>query len=251
MSEYERIGVGYAGRRRADRRLARAIADALDGATSVLNVGAGAGSYEPPGPATVAVEPAATMIAQRPPGTAPCMRARAEALPFGDRTFDGTLAVLTIHHWSDWQAGLRELARVARRKVVLFTWDPDSDGFWLRDYLPEMLAADRRRFPRLDDLRAALGELRVQRVPIPHDCTDGFLGAYWRRPEAYLDPSIRQGISSLARDEFAAAIARLGADLSSGAWARAYGHVLETAELDIGYCLVSAQVRPRQAEASR
>jgi len=242
MNEYERIGAGYARRRRADPRLARAIADALGGATSVVNVGAGAGSYEPPGPATVAVEPAATMIAQRPPGAAPCVRACAEALPFGDRTFDGGLAVLTLHHWSDWGAGLSELARVARRKVVLFTWDPDSEGFWLREYLPEMLAVDRRRFPKLDDLRAALGDVQVQRVPIPHDCTDGFLGAFWRRPEAYLDPSIRRGISSLAREEFAAGIARLATDLEGGAWVRRYGHLLETAALDVGYCLVIAEV---------
>jgi SAM-dependent methyltransferase len=169
------------------------------------------------------------------------VRARAEALPFGGLAFDVGLAVLTMHHWSDWRAGLGELARVARRKVVLFTWDPDSEGFWLRDYLPEMLAADRRRFPRLDELRAVLDDVRVQRVPIPHDCTDGFLGAYWRRPEAYLDPSIRQSISSLARDEFAIGIARLAADLESGAWTRKYGRVREADELDIGYCLVTAQ----------
>jgi SAM-dependent methyltransferase len=246
MSEYERIGAGYARHRRADPRLARAIADALDGTSNVLNVGAGAGSYEPPRLTTVAVEPATTMIAQRPPGSAPCLRARAEALPFGARTFDAALAVLTMHHWSDWRAGLGELARVARRKLVLFTWDPDSEGFWLRDYLPEMLVVDRRRFPRLDELRTVLGDVRVERVPIPHDCTDGFLGAYWRRPEAYLDPSIRQSISSLARGEFAAGIARLAADLDSGAWSRTYVHVREAAELDIGYCLIVANVGPRR-----
>jgi SAM-dependent methyltransferase len=243
MNEYERIGTGYARRRRADPRLARAIAEALDGNSAVINVGAGAGSYEPPGAGTVAVEPAARMIAQRLPEAAPCVRARAEALPFGDGTFDAGLAVLTLHHWLDWRAGLGELARVVRRKVVLFTWDPDCDGFWLsRDYLPDMLEADRRRFPRLDDLRAALGDVRVQRVPIPHDCTDGFLGAYWRRPEAYLDPSVRGSISSLAREELPAGISRLAADLQSGVWAWRYGHVLEAGELDIGYCLVIANV---------
>ena len=246
MDEYERIGAGYARHRRADPRLMRAIVDALDGNRNVVNVGAGAGSYEPPELATVAVEPAATMIAQRPPGSAPCLRARAEALPIGDQTFDAGLAVLTVHHWSDWRAGLRELARVVRRKVVLFTWDPGSEGFWLRDYLPEMLAADRRRFPSLADLRTVLGDVGVQRVPIPHDCTDGFLGAYWRRPEAYLDPSIRHSISSLAREEFTAAVARLAADVKSGAWARACGHLLEAPELDIGYCLVIANVGRRR-----
>lgn len=243
MNEYERIGDGYAERRRADRRLARAIAQALDGAGRVVNVGAGAGSYEPAGPGTVAVEPAATMIAQRPADAAPCVRGCAEALPFGDRTFDGGLAVLTIHHWSDWRAGLGELARVVRRRLVLFTWDPACDGFWLvRDYLPGMLAADRRRFPDLGALRETLGEVRIERIPIPHDCTDGFLGAYWRRPDAYLDPSVRRSISSFAREEFAAGIARLAGDLESGAWARKYGHLLQQADLDIGCCLVVADV---------
>jgi SAM-dependent methyltransferase len=247
MNEYETIGRGYAQRRRADPRLARAIADALDGATSVLNVGAGTGSYEPAGPGVVAVEPAATMIAQRPAEAAPCVRACAEALPFDDGAFDAVLATLTLHHWSDWRAGLGEVARVARRRVVLFTWDPEHDGFWLsRDYLQGVLSADRRRFPRLADLKDVLGDVRIQRVPIPHDCTDGFLGAYWRRPDAYLDPSIRKSISSLAREEFATGLARLAADLENGVWARRYGHLLGAAELDIGYCLAVADTGGRR-----
>jgi SAM-dependent methyltransferase len=241
MNEYERIGRGYNERRRADPRLARAIADALAGAGRVVNVGAGAGSYEPMGRGAVAVEPAAAMIAQRPAGAAPCVRGRAERLPFGDAAFDAALAVLTIHHWSDWRAGVRELRRVAREKIVLFTWDPDSDGFWLlRDYLPEMLAEDRLRFPSVGALREELGDARVHPVPIPHDCSDGFLGAYWRRPKAYLDPAIRRGISSFARDDFAGALARLAADLASGAWARAHDRLLQQSELDIGYRLVVA-----------
>jgi len=244
MNEYERIGDGYAGRRRADPRLARTIADALDGASSVVNVGAGTGSYEPARPGTVAVEPAVAMIAQRAVASAPCVRAYAEALPFGDRAFDAGLAVLTMHHWTDWRAGLRELARVARSRVVLFTWDPECEGFWLsRDYLPDMLAADRRRFPPMGALREALGNARVQRVPIPHDCTDGFLGAYWRRPAAYLDPSIRESMSSFRREGFADGLARLAADLENGVWMRRYGQLLQQTALDTGMCLVVADVR--------
>ena len=240
MDGYERIGAGYARHRRADPRLARAIAGALDGSGNVLNVGAGAGSYEPTGLTTVAVEPAATMIAQRPPRSAPCLRARVEALPFGDQTFDAGLAVLTIHHWSDWRAGLGELARVVREKVVLFTWDPDSEGFWLRDYLPDMLAADRRRFPTLDDLRAALGDVRLQRVPIPHDCTDGFLHAYWRRPEAYLDARVRSGSSSFwAIGNLKEGLGRLASDLESGEWHRRHADLLARDECDLGYRLVT------------
>jgi SAM-dependent methyltransferase len=240
-NEYEQIGGGYADRRRPDARLARVIAKALGDAGSVLNVGAGTGSYEPNARGTVAVEPAAVMIAQRAPAAAPCVRAFAEQLPFRDGAFDAGLAVLTIHHWSDWRAGLRELVRVTRRRVVMFTWDPASDGFWLlRDYVPVMLERDRERFPTLGALREELGDCQVRAVPIPHDCTDGFLGAYWRRPAAYLDPSIRRGISSFARPDFDAGLARLAADLADGAWARKHGDLLERTELDIGCRLVVA-----------
>ena len=207
----------------------------------MLNVGAGTGSYEPSGRGTVAVEPAAVMIAQRAPAAAPCVRAFAEHLPFHDGTFDAGLAVLTIHHWSDWRAGLRELVRVTRRRVVISTWDPESDGFWLlQDYMRAMIERDRQRFPGLGALREELGDIQVQPVPIPHDCTDGFLGAYWRRPAAYLDPAIRSGISSFARPDFDAGLARLAVDLASGAWARKHGDLVERTELDVGYRLVVA-----------
>ena len=240
-NEYEQIGGGYAERRRADPRLARLIAEALGEAGSVVNVGAGTGSYEHAARGTVAVEPAAVMIAQRAPAAAPCVRAFGEQLPFHDATFDAGLAVLTIHHWSDWRAGLRELVRVTRRRVVISTWDPDCDGFWLvRDYMPVMLERDRRRFPGLGALREELGDIQVQPVLIPHDCTDGFLGAYWRRPAAYLDPTIRAGISSFARPDLDAGLARLGADLADGAWARKHGDLLERTEIDVGYRLVVA-----------
>jgi hypothetical protein len=149
--------------------------------------------------------------------------------------------VLTIHHWSDWRAGLNELARVARRRVVLFTWDPTSDGSWVgQDYFPEMVAMDRARFPDLRALEGALGRIDVRRVPIPADCTDGFFGAYWRRPEALLDPAIRRSISSLAQGSYVASLDRLAADLQSGAWARQYAHLMGLTELDAGYCLVVA-----------
>jgi len=240
-NEYEQIGGGYAQRRRPDPRLARLIAEALGDAGSVINVGAGTGSYEPSARGTVAVEPAVVMIAQRPPAAAPCVRAFAEQLPFRDRTFDAGLAVLTIHHWSDWRAGLRELVRVTRRRVVISTWDPESDGFWLlREYMPAMIERDRQRFPGLGALREELGDIQVQPLPIPHDCTDGFLGAYWRRPAAYLDPTIRAGISSFARPDFDAGLARLSADLEDGAWARKHGDLLEQTELDVGCRLVVA-----------
>lgn len=242
---YEWIGVGYAEHRRPDPRLARLIAGALGDAESVVNVGAGTGSYEPADRIVVAVEPAITMIRQRGPCSAPVVQASALRLPFANNSFDAGLAVLTIHHWPDWELGLCELVRVTRKRVVLFTWDPASDAFWLvRDYFPSLLEADRKRFPSLAALQGVLGPVEVIPVRIPHDCTDGFMGAYWRRPEAYLDPGIRSGISSFSEETSSSALERLAADLKSGAWAQEYGTLLREVELDIGYRLVIASSLP-------
>jgi SAM-dependent methyltransferase len=197
---YDTIGRGYAQQRRPDPRIAAQVTAALGGACSVLNVGAGAGSYEAQDRRVVAVEPSAVMLAQRTPSAAPAVQARAEALPFPDRAFDAVMAVLTLHHWADRARGLAECARVARERVVLLTWDPAADGFWLvQDYFPEFMEADRRQFPGIPVYVEAFGQsarVQVAPVPVPRDCVDGFLGAYWARPEAYLDPAVRAGISS-------------------------------------------------------
>jgi hypothetical protein len=151
--------------------------------------------------------------------------------------------VLTIHHWRDRGAGLRELRRVARERVVVLTWDPSHPGFWLvRDYLPEVLQADRQLFPSTDELREHLGSIDIRTVAIPHDCADGFLGAYWRRPAAYLDADIRRAISTFSRVDAAAALARLRSDLDDGTWTRANSHLLQLQELDLGYRLVVARI---------
>jgi SAM-dependent methyltransferase len=181
------------------------------------------------------------MLAQRGHGSAPAIRAVAEALPFRDRSFDAALAVLTIHHWSNQRVGLEECARVARQRVVIFTWDPNAEGFWLvQDYFPEILALDRRIFPSLAMVADILRTVDVRTVPIPADCVDGFLGAYWRRPEAYLDPAIRDGISSFSRIDPASSLVRLRDDLMSGAWEQRHANLLDRADLDIGYRLVVA-----------
>jgi SAM-dependent methyltransferase len=237
---YDHLGAGYVDRRRADPRIAAIIFDALADADSVVNVGAGAGSYEPTDRHVVAVEPSVAMIRQRARDAAPAVRACAEALPFSDASFGAALAVLTIHHWTDWRAGLRELARVSRRKVILFTWDPGDAGLWLADYFPHLIERDRQRFPSLSALGAVLGEIQVVPVRIPHDCTDGFMGAYWRRPAAYLDLGVRSAISSLATDASAAGLARLADDLDTGAWERRHGHLLKQPDADLGYRLVVA-----------
>jgi SAM-dependent methyltransferase len=241
MALYDTIGRGYAQRRRPDPRIAGRIAAALEGAGSVVNVGAGTGSYEPVDRPVVAVEPSRVMIRQRRPGAAPAVCASASELPFRDASFDAALAVLTIHHWPELERGLGELRRSARRRVVIFTYDPSFEGFWLTDYLPEILEIDRSMLPPLSALQRQLGRITTIDVPIPHDCTDGFLGAYWRRPHAYLRPDVRSAISTFAKlrdpDHGIAALSR---DLASGDWQRRYGHLLGRDELDLGYRLVVA-----------
>ncbi|MFD0591780.1 class I SAM-dependent methyltransferase [Catellatospora coxensis] len=216
---YQTFGVGYAQRRRPDPRLAALVEDALGEARTVVNVGAGTGSYEPADRSVLAVEPSAVMIAQRPPGSAPVVRAVAERLPLADKSFDAGLAVLTVHHWTDPARGLAELRRVSRRQVVL-TWDHAvMSRFWLiADYLPEIAEAE-RELPEQDFIARQLAPAQVTAMPVPHDCSDGFLAAYWNRPHAYLDPAVRASISSLARldpDRVAEAMRRLGDDLARG-----------------------------------
>jgi len=242
---YDTIGARYSTGRRTDPRVARALWSALGTAAPVLNVGAGTGSYEPRDRPVVAVEPSAVMIAQRPPDAPPAVRARAEALPFRSRTFAASMAVLTMHHWTDALEGLRECARVARERVVILTWTPDSDGFWLtRDYFPEIIATDRTRFPAISSVCSVLEDAEVRIVPVPADCVDGFLGAYWRRPAAYLDPGVRAGMSSFAHmSDAEPAFARLAADLASGAWVERHGDLLARDELDIGYRIVAGTPR--------
>lgn len=239
MEIYDVLGSGYHAHRSPDPRIARMLEAALGDARSVVNVGAGPGSYEPRDRAVVAVEPSMAMIRQRPLGSAIAVRSHAETLPFRDRAFDAAMAVLTIHHWTDWAQGVRELRRVANR-VVILTWDPEHPGFWLvQDYLPDLRDHDRTIFPKLDALSAALGGAAITCVPIPRDCTDGFLGAYWARPERYLDPAVRQAISSFARvADVATRLARLGADLGDGTWARRYAALATLPALDLGYRLV-------------
>jgi SAM-dependent methyltransferase len=216
----------------------------LGDAETVVNVGAGAGAYEPADRAVVAVEPSWRMIQQRGAGVPRVVQASAEALPFPDRTFDAALAVLTLHHWTDWRRGLDEMRRVANRLVV-FTSDPSEAGhFWLTDsYFPEILELDRRRYPSVTEVAGHVGNCNVEHVAIPHDCIDGFLAAFWRRPEAYLDPQVRAGMSGFALLDHAAVargIARLEADLESGAWEQRFGHIRSLDALDVCYRLVVA-----------
>jgi SAM-dependent methyltransferase len=239
---YDAIGIGYGHYRRPDRRIATAIIDALGDAATVVNVGAGTGSYEPVDRSVVAVEPSFAMIHQRPAGSAPVVQASAMHLPFCDAAFAAALAVLTVHHWADRVRGLTELARVAWHRVVILTWDPATSGFWLvEDYFPAIAEIDRQILPPMEELRQALGNIEVRPLPVPYDCTDGFLGAYWRRPHTYLDPGVRSAISTFAKiSDVESGLTRLCADLADGTWEHRYGHLLCRSELDLGYRLVIA-----------
>ncbi len=236
---YDTIGVDYANLRKPDPRIAQAIRDALGAATSVVNVGAGAGSYEPGDMAVTSVEPSAEMIGQRKAGTDLAVQAGAEDLPFADNAFDAAMAVLTVHHWTDKPKGLAEMRRVARGPVAILTYDPDFQDYWLYDYFPALVALDQDQMPGMSDFAAWLGPVDVTPVPIPHDCADGFLCAYWRRPAAYLDPRIRAAMSSFWKiGDISPGLARLEADLASGAWAERNAHLPDLDALDLGYRLV-------------
>jgi SAM-dependent methyltransferase len=239
---YDTIGAAYTVTRRTEPRIAARIWAALGDARTVLNVGAGTGSYEPPGRDVTAVEPSALMRAQRPADAAPCVAATAESLPFEDQSFDAAMAVCTVHHWQDPIAGLREMRRVARRMVVftfevVFAFDTsDLDRFWLtRDYLPEV-ASLRVGPSSLTEVARAIGA-RMEPVLIPWDCTDGFYEAYWRRPEAYLDDHVRRGISVWARvgpDAEQRAVRSLRDDLASGRWAERNRDVVDLDAAELG-----------------
>jgi DNA-binding transcriptional MerR regulator len=241
---YDAIGGAYPTTRRTDPRIAAQVWDALGDARTVLNVGAGTGSYEPPGRDVTAVEPSAVMRALRPEGSAPCVAAAAESLPFEDQSFDAAMAFSTVHHWQDPVAGLREMRRVARR-VVVFTYDPGEFAwrrrFWLtRDYLPEAAGvADADWLPRL---AGAVGG-RAKPVLIPWDCADGFFEAYWRRPEAYLEEYVRRACSVWTRvgpEAEQRAVRSLREDLDSGRWAESNRDLAGLDEAELGLRLLVA-----------
>ena len=239
---YDEIGIGYNHYRRPDPRLATAIQQALGEAQTVVNVGAGAGSYEPIDRSVVAVEPSLAMIRQRPPEHAPVVQASATDLPFREAAFDAALAILTVHHWPDQVRGLTEMARVTRKRIVIVTWDPDVFDFWLvEDYFPEIAAIDRHICPSIEMLRDTFRNIEVHPLHVPHDCIDGFLGAYWRRPHAYLDAGVRSAISAFSKlAHVEDGLARLRRDLDNGTWERRYQHLLHQSTYDLGYRLVIA-----------
>jgi SAM-dependent methyltransferase len=242
---YDKLGIGYWLTRREDPRLASRIRAALGDALTVVNVGAGTGSYEPRDLSVIAVEPSEVMIAQRPSDAAPVVQAVAETLPFDDHSFDAGMALWTIHHWTDSDRGLAELRRVARRVVIMTASAAVMNRLWLTsDYWPGM-AKDRRPELQPDVIAAKLGgTARIEPLPLPRDCMDGFGEAYWARPEAYLDAELRAGMSCfrlLEQAELEEGLARLEADLRSGAWDARHGTLRHLDELDCGHRLIIAE----------
>lgn len=242
-ARYDAMGRGYRAVRRPDPRLAAPIWGALSDARTVVNVGAGTGSYEPPDLQVVAVEPSRVMLSQRARDAAPALQATAEALPLRDHSVDAALAVFTIQHWSDVERGLGELVRVARRRVVLLTMDVDvlAETWMVRDYLPETLDAHAAGFPSMRWLLGALPRARSRAIPVPNDCSDGFMAAFWGRPEAYLDADVRAAGSvwhQLSPAVVTRGLGRLRDDLATGEWDRRRGHLRTAPSLDVGVRLV-------------
>lgn len=248
MTTYDRTGVGYAQVRRGDPRIAAFVERALGDARSVVNVGAGTGSYEPAGREVTAVEPSEVMISQRAPGSAPVVRASAEDLPFEDDAFDAAMAMITVHHWRDLGAGVGEMRRVARDRVVILSFDPAPlEGLWFLDYFPRALEIHSGFMPPVEDLARMLGDrVTVEPVPLPRRCSDGFFFALWDRPELHLDPEVRKGSSIwhvMEPELIDDGLARLRADLESGSWDERHGHLREeTEELDLGMRLLVGEL---------
>jgi SAM-dependent methyltransferase len=248
VMRYDLTGVSYAQTRRPDPRIAEVINRAVGDGGLVANIGAGTGSYEP-ARTVVAVEPSRVMVNQRPNGSAPAVQATAEALPIRTDAVDTALAVLTVHHWNDLAAGVSEMLRVARRRAVVLTWDHDIiQDFWLlSEYVPAAAETDARLAVPINTLIELLGHEHVSMVsvPVPHDCVDGFGGAFWRRPDAYLTDTVRQGMSLFAmtpNQEVQEGLSRLQADLSSGDWQLHHSDLLHLPELDLGYRLLIADL---------
>lgn len=245
---YDRIGLTYSEVRRADPRFEAAIHSALGDAKRVLNIGAGAGSYEPSDREVVAVEPSPVMIAQRPADVTAAIQGIAESLPLEDKSVDATMGVFTIQHWDDVDRGFAEVLRVTRERIVFLTLDLDVTAeMWLcHDYLPEIVEHDRQTFPTIAHLQDVLPDLQVDTVLVPGDCTDGFCVALWSRPEAHLDPAVRRASSIwhlLAPSVVDSGLDRLRRDLENGEWDRRYGQLRTQAALDVGVRLVKAHLR--------
>ncbi|MDP4149938.1 MAG: class I SAM-dependent methyltransferase [Bacteroidota bacterium] len=242
--DYDRFGGKYSSFRQTDERIAQYVHKALSGARTVLNVGAGAGSYEPEGKYIVAVEPSVTMRQQRmAAGKAPAINAKADNLPFDDNAFDASMAMVTVHHWPDMDKGLKEIRRVTKQQVVIMTFDPQKlDDFWVAEYFPEVVEVEKARYPTIEFIRTSLGgRVEITSIPIPLDCKDGFQEAFYGRPEAFLQKEIRLSQSAwgfISDDKQEEIVNRLRIELQNGNWNKKYGHYRTQPSFTCGLTLV-------------
>ena len=241
---YDDIGINYASNRQTDPRIAGQIQTLLKGARRILNIGAGSGSYEPEEADLVALEPSSAMIAQRKPESHPVIQGVVEQLPFEDDSFSHAMSILSMHHWENQAKAFGEINRVATDRFVALTWNPEAEPFWLtRDYFPEFHQRDKIIFPSVGELSTHFETVEAYAVPIPDDCVDGFMAAYWKRPEAYLDEGIRASISAFARlSDPTEGLRRLESDIKSGRWEEKNRAILDQSPLDAGFIIVSAQI---------
>ena len=242
---YDDIGNNYSVTRGTDPKIAKQLYTELQGATRIVNIGAGTGSYEPENMELVAVEPSSVMISQRKVGSHRVEQAFAENLPFENSSFSHAMTVLSMHHWQDRARAFQEINRVATEKFVAITWDPQAEPFWLtRDYFPEIYEMDKGIFPDLKELNQYFDEVTMRPLQIPSDCQDGFLTAFWKRPEAYLSSKVRQAMSPFSKiKNLSKGLQKLEDDLASGAWASKNHAILGASYLDVGYRIISARVR--------
>jgi len=242
---YDHIGINYSVTRCTDPIIAKQLYSELQGATHIVNIGAGTGSYEPDDVELVAVEPSIEMISQRKPNSHRVEKAFAEKLPFKNDSFSHAMTVNSIHHWENRTLAFREINRVVTEKFVAITWDPKSDPFWLtRDYFPEIYEMDKCIYPEIEEFNDHFDDVKVSPLKIPSDCKDGLLAAFWKRPEAYLSIKVRQSTSPFSKVKYLAeGLQKLEADLVSGTWVKNNYAILNSTSLDVGYRLISAKVR--------
>ena len=241
---YDQIGINYAQKRKSDPRIAAQILDRLQGVEKILNIGAGTGSYEPANMDLVALEPSLEMIKQRSADAHPVIQGVAESLPFEDNSFSHALTILSMHHWKNQAKAFQEINRVVTDQFIAVSWNPKSTGFWFtRDYFPEIVEMDQHTFPSIELFEQHFNDVKVEPLLIPEDCVDGFLAAYWKRPEAYLDQNVRNSISSFSKlDHIEERLQRLETDIKSGAWHQQNQTILHQSELDAGYIIISASI---------
>ena len=242
---YDDIGINYSVTRSTDPKIAQQLYAELEGATRIINIGAGTGSYEPENVVLVAVEPSSEMISQRKSGAYPIKQASAEKLPFEDNSFSHAMTVLSMHHWPDKPKAFSEINRVATDKFVAISWNPDSEPFWLtREYFPEIHEMDKAIFPTIDEIKEHFDDVQIRPLQIPHDCQDGFFAAFWKRPHAYLNPKVRQATSPFSKvSNLKEGLKMLENDLASGAWEKKNRELLNASSISAGYVLISAKTR--------